>query len=199
MCRYYSISGSCKFQETCSYLHKNEQNEKTKELKKEIENLKVDINVLTTKVDKLKETITFLSKVSFSKPVLPESSVVGSKNTSISSMSISLTPINEANFSTTPSLDVIPQLDGLQPEHVHSLPQDIFSQPLVCETCQKVFKNIEEYNEHDLLQFCCDDCGICYSTQVQADLHVLQVHPDEMYAREFIPESTKLLFRSAAM
>ena len=62
VCRYYSISGSCKFQETCSYLHKHEQNEK-KELVKEIENLKEDINVLTIKVDKLKEALTSLSKV----------------------------------------------------------------------------------------------------------------------------------------
>ena len=186
VCRYYSISGSCKFQETCSYLHKHEQNEK-KELEKEIENLKEDIHVLTIKGDELKEVLTSLSKVSFSKPV-PDSSVA-SKNTLISTTPISLTP----------SLDAIPQLDGLQQELGHHLPQETFSEPLMCETCQKVFKSTDEYNEHDKLQFCCDDCGICYSTQVQADLHVLQVHPVEMYGREFIPESTKLLFRSAAL
>ena len=52
-----------------------------KELEKEIENLKVDINVLTTKVDKLKEAITALLKVSFFKPI--PNSLVGLKNTTI--------------------------------------------------------------------------------------------------------------------
>ena len=67
-------------------------------------------------------------------------------------------------------------------------------QPLHCETCGKDFQNSNESKEHYALQFCSDDCGICYSTQLQADLHVLKVHPDKSYARNFIPQSTKLLF-----
>ena len=184
VCRFFSISGSCKFNSSCSYLHKHGHNEKMKEVEKEVVKLKEEIKLLTTEVDKLKEIISSLSIASSSK------SVTLKNHPTPRSDSFSITPLNEADFSPPPNLDdVIPQLDGLQQEYVSSL-----HQPFQCETCHKVFPNSEEYKKHDALQFCCDDCGICYATQIQADLHVLQVHPDESYARNYIPEATKTLF-----
>ena len=187
VCRFFSISGSCKFNDSCSYLHKHGHSEKTKELEKELENLKEEIKILTKEVDNLKEVISSLSKASS-----PPNSVTLEKPPISKSTSFSLTPLNKANI-PPPNLDVIPQLDGLQQEVVHTLPQYTSQQPLKCETCQTVFQNSKDYEEHDALQFCCDDCGICYATQLQADFHVLQVHPDEIYVRDFIPEETKLL------
>lgn len=78
-----------------------------------------------------------------------------------------------ANSNTQPysgGQEKTPQLDG-----------DITDQAnyLQCETCHEIFENRDEYDEHDKLEFCCDDCGICYATKIDADLHSLQVHPDE--------------------
>ena len=170
VCKFFSISGSCRFKESCSYLHKRVENDKIYALNKEVEKLKEDIELLTTEVKKLQES---LSK-SVSKP--------------------SIAFDNASTSSTTSCLDAIPQLDGLHQDFIHDLPHQTSQQPLQCETCGKVFRNSDEFKKHDSLQFCCDDCGICYATQLQADLHVLQVHPDETYARNFIPASTKLLF-----
>ena len=64
VCRFFSISGSCKFNDSCSYLHKHGHSEKTKKLEKELENLKEDIKILTKEVDNLKEVISSLSKAS---------------------------------------------------------------------------------------------------------------------------------------
>ena len=86
----------------------------------------------------------------------------------------------------------IPQLDGAaddqdQPRHL---------QQHQCETCYMIFENRALFDEHDKAQFCCDDCNICYITQLDADLHNLEVHPDEHYTRTYVPESTKHLFAS---
>ena len=91
------------------------------------------------------------------------------------------------------NLDVIPQLDGLQHEQIDNLTSQ---KPFQCETCKQTFQTSDEYKKHDTLQFCCDDCGICYETKLESDLHVLKVHTDETYARNFIPEASKLVFTS---
>ena len=180
LCRFFAIFGSCKFNESCSYLHKHERNEENEKLKKEIKKLKDDIVLLTTEVNKLKQDITSLSKSSFIKPV-PDPTPA-------------LDIISPSNTSSSLCFDTIPQLDGLQEEYIYDGPQQTYQHPLRCETCGIVFPNTNEFKEHDSLQFCCDDCGICYATKLEADFHELKVHPDETYARNFIPESTKLLF-----
>ena len=91
----------------------------------------------------------------------------------------------------------IPQLDGQQDELVN--PQELLAQPrskehLQCETCHKIFNTEYEFKKHDEMQFCCDDCNICYSTQLEADLHALEVHPNEHYAQNYVPEATKVIF-----
>ena len=97
-------------------------------------------------------------------------------------------PINNSNANLGP---VIPQLDGSH--NTLQLPSD---KSLQCETCQEIFATEEEFNHHDALQFCCDECFICFETQVIADLHELEYHPNTHYANTYIPQSTKLLFAS---
>ena len=168
--------------------------EKTGQLEKEIENLKAEIKLLITVVDDLKDMISSLPKALNPTPAT-------FKSPSVSDTYLSITPLNNVDISP-PFSNVIPQLDGLQQEFVDHPSQQTSQQLLQCETCKKVFQTSEEYKKHDAFQFCCDDCGICYATQVEADLHALHVHPDETYARNFIPEATKFLFeqqKSAAM
>ena len=86
----------------------------------------------------------------------------------------------------------IPQLDGL----IENLPNLDIDQTFKCETCGKVFETEREFKNHDSFQFCCDDCGICFSTQIAAHFHELEEHSDSHYAKTYIPESTKLFFRS---
>ena len=84
---------------------------------KELESLKEEIKILTKEVDNLKEVISSLSIASS-----PPNSVTLEKPPISKSTSFSLTPLNKANI-PPPNLDVIPQLDGLQQEVVHTLPQ----------------------------------------------------------------------------
>jgi hypothetical protein len=103
---------------------------------------------------------------------------------------------------------VIPQLD----DSLNSLPPDSQTvsyedqitpqhQPshksLQCETCHQTFETEDQFNYHDNAhQLCCVECFIFYTTQVMANLHDLEIHPNTHYANRYIPESTKLLFAS---
>ena len=111
---------------------------------------------------------------------------------------------HSSNSQVTPS-QVIPQLDGiLNPipaatnttHEEQSAPKQPPDVPLKCESCHETFENEDQFNEHDSAQFCCDECGICFRTQIIADLHELEVHPNTYYANTYIPQSTKLLFSS---
>ena len=64
-----------------------------------------------------------------------------------------------------------------------------------CEFCSKTFNTQELLREHnDSHGFCCEDCLICYKTQLESDLHELEVHPGSHYAEMYIPQSTKMVF-----
>ena len=102
---------------------------------------------------------------------------------------------------------VIPQVDGslnfglpviptLSLEDQNT-PQNSTESSLQCETCHKHFETQDQFNHHDEAhQFCCDECFICFTTQVIADLHELEAHPNTHYANTYIPQSTKVLFAS---
>ena len=105
---------------------------------------------------------------------------------------------SQANFGP-----VIPQLDGI----LNSLPPatHTFSQAaqqsaetyLQCETCHKTFDTEDQFNDHDNAHnYCCDECYLCFTTQLIADLHELEYHPNTHYSDTYIPQSTKLLFAS---
>ena len=167
ICRYFSLTGACKFNKNCSFLHRHRENTKIDDLEKDVKKLKEEIEALTTEVSLLKKNIHTLSKSSQSIESDPSTSLKTTSNSTIS-----VTALKSTDFSNP---DTIPQLDGLQqePQYQYQLQQaQNTSQNLQCETCRQVFHNSEDFKEHDALQFCCDDCGICCATQVQADIHV---------------------------
>ena len=101
--------------------------------------------------------------------------------------SITSSKQNQFNTVSTSSLEKL-DLDPVD----DSDPPDVYS----CDTCYRIFISYEEFKEHDSYQFCCDECEICYSTQLEADLHELEKHADSVYAAKHIPESTKSYFNN---
>ena len=105
--------------------------------------------------------------------------------------------------SQTNTGQIIHQLDGIPnflPQAIHTISHEV-QQPadksIQCETCNKTFDTENQFNDHNKAHnFCCDECYLCFTTQVIADLHELEFHPNTHYADTYIPESTKLLFAS---
>ena len=189
VCRYFLFTGKCKFNEHCSYLHKHVTSMSTAANEKEIAKLRKDIQSLSEQINEMKQLLDSFSIIS--KPKASNTSKLSTE-----SSSFSITQTDQENLVTW-DRDRIPQLDGQQDELVHS--QELQAQPMSkdlfqCETCQKIFDSESEFMKHDEMQFCCDDCNICYLTQLESDLHALKVHPDEYYAKNYIPEATKVIF-----
>ena len=196
VCRYFDNFGRCKFADSCAYLHKRNGNlcDIRKNQDKEIEELRKEVEELSKQVHDLRNILHEISNspnqantrtstsdfpANLVKPVLTSTcssiTMIQSKHSSNS----------QANLGP-----VIPQLDGSQ-----NTPQFPSDKSLQCETCHEIFATEEEFNYHDdAHQFCCDECFICYKTQVIADLHELEYHPNTHYADTYIPQSTKLLF-----
>ena len=193
VCRYFTNFGRCKFEDSCAYLHKRNDNlyEFGKEQEKELEKLRKEVEELHKQVNELR---TILSEISnSSNQATTESPAILVKSALTSSCS-SITKVksNHIRLSQATLEPVIPQLDGSQ-----NTPQQPSDQLLQCETCHEIFATEEQFNDHDNAhQFCCDECFICYTTQELADLHELEAHPNTHYANTYIPQSTKLLFTS---
>ena len=63
-CRYFCQNGSCKFGETCAYIHTDDKNNtKVEELEKEVKKLTETVGYLEKEVDELKEEVKFLKRV----------------------------------------------------------------------------------------------------------------------------------------
>ena len=203
-CRYFNNFGRCKFDESCAYLHKKDESlsDLRKEQEKEIETLKRDIEELHQQVRELRSILQQISnppepaQANLFKPPMP------STRTSITMVE----SIHSNNLQANPGL-VIPQVDGsfnFVPHTTPTLSSEDLDTPknpsdlsLQCETCHMNFETQDEFNHHDKAhQFCCDECFICFTTQVIADLHELEAHPNTHYANTYIPESTKVLFAS---
>ena len=85
----------------------------------------------------------------------------------------------------------VPQLDGQDDveEGPHSKHQ--------CDTCQAAFESEQQLHQHSESHgYGCDECFICYTSKYLVDLHELQEHPETSYARDHIPESTKIEFEA---
>ena len=97
-----------------------------------------------------------------------------------------------------PTQHDIPQLDGQQDldgsqQHPQHVQQGL--QKHQCDNCQAAFENKQQLYQHSESHgYGCDDCFICYTSKFLVDLHELQVHPETSYARDHIPESTKIEF-----
>ena len=63
-----------------------------------------------------------------------------------------------------------------------------------CENCSKMFLNNSQLEEHySVYEFGCEICGICYETNMLAQLHELEKHPYSEDAAD-VPGDVKLLF-----
>ena len=60
MCKYFSIFGRCKFNDTCAYLHKNETKVLEKKIFKQKEKIEKEIKELKDEVEELQKQITDL-------------------------------------------------------------------------------------------------------------------------------------------
>ena len=158
VCKYFLFKGNCKFNENCSFLHKHVPQSAPSNHEKEIEKLREDIESLTKEINKMKEIIDSVSK--------PDSSSNTSKPSTDSTNSHSLSFIQKNQEDQYIGIERIPQLDGQLSAHVHhqELPAQHKSQEhLQCETCHKIFQTRYDFEKHDEMQFCCDDCEICLS------------------------------------
>ena len=182
LCRYFTVSGFCKFNEQCSYLHMTSNIELKSQLEKEVAKLKQEIKSLYDHVSELRSIVNRLSTSS------RDSSATSRSITSTITATVP-TPALCTNLGYRPE-NSIPQLDG----GACTPRSDV---DFKCETCQKTFEDEDEFKLHDSFQFCCDECSICFSSQIAAHLHELDAHPDSFYARTYIPESTKQMFTSS--
>ena len=147
-----------------------------------MKNVKSQVTTLQSVIDQLQKSAPDMSENCpiMDSPTLPRAS------------SITIMQYNNANQSSCG--EQIPQLDGINQLELQSIPDQ--NSEFKCETCDKVFESEKEFKNHDSFQFCCDDCGICFSTQLASHFHELQEHPESHYAEAYIPESTKLMFAS---
>ena len=198
-CKYFLASGHCKFFDDCSYLHLGNPSEH--EMQKEISLLKTEIEALKVAIEEMKVLLKL------SPPKRHQESVLSSE-VSFQTL-LSRVPVTSTNSSSsiTSIPEAIPQYDGLEISHErfdslnssagkenHKLLDLIFH----CEFCSKTFETKETLKEHNAInEFCCDECDICYKTQVDVDLHELEVHPGTDYANTQIPYSTKILFEQS--
>ena len=188
LCRYFIVSGFCKFHEKCSYLHITRNLDLKSQLETEVENLKQEIQSLFNHVSELRGIVSSLSSSSTASSIVQSSlNPVASQSTTSSALINALsTPVSFPN-SSSQSEDSIPQLDG-------GFCPPCSDVTYKCETCEKIFVNEDEFRIHDSFKFCCDECFICFPTQMAADLHELEVHPELFYSMTYIPESTKSMF-----
>jgi hypothetical protein len=121
-----------------------------------------------------------------------------SKQSSISTTTFSPFPSNPNSW------QAIPQLDGSTDgsAYLHNLKyfSNLDKETATirkCDNCHKFFETEHQLELHDARnQFGCEDCSICFTSKFYADLHELDKHPGTSYARDHIPDSTKLQFAS---
>ena len=210
LCRYFVMTGQCKFNDTCSFLHKQHNSEEVlSKQESEIVKLKEEIEALKKHVGDLQAIVDKMSNCEN----LRKSKVLDSTYTPSSTSSLTTL---EHSTAENQFYHHIPQLDGDSHSHplvpqAHNLPQILPSQsqqshqppfppyPCAvtnnCENCGKIFNNETELKEHlDKHEYGCDECFICYRTKFHVDLHELEKHPESDYARDHIPYTTKLQF-----
>ena len=95
-----------------------------------------------------------------------------------------------------PDKNNIPQYDGpSSPIDSGTLLETNSMESFDCEFCDQTFETKGGLKEHSSShEFCCEKCLICYKTQLESDLHELELHPGTHYANNYISHSTKILF-----
>ena len=81
---------------------------------------------------------------------------------------------------------------NLQPQHQPKFGQTDSKE---CDNCHRIFETINQLEDHNNgNQWGCDECLICFTSKLYADLHKLKELPDTSYLKDHIPTSTKLQF-----
>ena len=129
LCRYFTVSGFCKFNQNCSYLHITSIKDQTSQLETEVVNLKLEILSLYNHVSELRSIVKRFSSSSTSSLVKSRlKPVISQSTTSTALITTAPTPVLFPNSSSQPE-DSIPQLDG-------GFCPPCSDIPLKCETCK---------------------------------------------------------------
>ena len=219
-CKYYRDYKRCKFGDYCLYDHANRMDpvlEELKHVKAKLETVEKEIEEKNEEIKRVLERLELAinslnnTNTGASLPTVPSLSNSTTPVTSTSTICTStLITVNSNSANTCQgqvSLGIpIPQIDGsteVSPGHLlqPQLAQDVdrgAPSSNKCENCHTRFetrKQLEDHNE--TYQFCCDEdeCNICFTSKFLVDLHELEKHPDTTYARDHIPDSTKLHFK----
>ena len=204
-CRYYQQYKRCKFGDFCAFSHDIPVNPVLEDLKL----VAVKVSTLENEVKEKNEEIKailrniekFLSSLNLPRMVASTHSTESLPSTvSASQSTIAIvTTNNPANIPTRSSShsreNCIPQYDGQSSLIIEGETSENPSEFFKCEFCGETFsaqKLLKEHNNSH--EFCCEDCQICYETQLESDLHELEVHPGTNYAETYVPHSTKILF-----
>ena len=94
-------------------------------------------------------------------------------------------------YNNQASQNHIPQVDGST--NISQL--NLSNNQEECENCGRKYGDKMELDHHnELYQFGCEDCGICFTTKLKFDFHELEKNPKTGYARDIVPQATKLQF-----
>ena len=166
-CRYWSLFGRCKFGQNCSYKHEIEVVNEVEQLKAKYETLTQSFNQLQCELSSLKAKL------------------MDTNGTTLINTQSSIQP----NTTVVSDMQKVPQVDGAQDEASFLSPandDEIASTPcrfktdsrfIICQICGLGFQTNADFQLHDQKEYCCDICQICFSSQEEVKLHVLDFHP----------------------
>ena len=202
-CSYYRDYRRCKFGEYCAFDHSNPTDPVLEELKlvkarlkdveKDIETKSAEIKCILERFENALKCLNENSKTSV--PIISPAKVTSPPCMSAPQSNITMVTYNPANICQTnisPG-NRIPQLDG----HILDV-STVYPNPLPSNKCDNCGKNCESIveleNHNEEHQYGCDDCYLCFTSKYIADLHELEMHPGTTYARDHIPDTTKIQF-----
>ena len=168
VCRYFSLWGRCKFNDSCAYLHQLASDPVLLTLQEEIQSLK-------RKVEEMNIQVNALQKKDLSLDL------------QTTTESLALVGEPTARALAVDNLPAIPQLDGFVNDAVEHIEAESTSHDQIidytCETCDLEFDSEEDFLEHDAYQFNCDICLICFDAREALNEHVQDFHPKYKPAR----------------
>ena len=177
-CKYWKEFGKCKFNDYCSYKHET----RVDGTRNEIEVLKKEVTELK---DCLEENKLELEAMRYQLNSFIMSTKINLSNESAVMRSDIFEPSNDdtrkcitvlANVPQEHSaIDTIPQLDGNSAIHEQAT-------SLACANCSTSFRTQHELDQHSsVMEFGCEDCGLCLKTELDTDLHEYEIHREDYF------------------
>ena len=148
------------------------------------------VDYASTSTPLTKKTINFDSRISMC-------------DSGVDLKSCVLTPVKEDRCKKIISCNQCKEVfDNKNDLDVHKREQHNTSLEFSCDTCSKTFVKEEDKEKHEFLyEYDCKECGICFNSQDNYCLHLLNVHQDELESTEYglmctiyIPESIEKRF-----